>query len=121
MIKTNSELDTLSSDELWDMSKRLTLREAATCLNMGQTKLKKVCRLHGMQFWPHRLFQSYFKMLQTPIFTADDKHKLKTIIDLAARHKFAFNEEQKNIINKARQKAYKYKFKLATRDDMKMI
>ena len=102
-------MDTFKPEDLWNMSKRLTLRQAATQLKMGETKLKKFCRLHGMRFWPYRLFQSYFKMLETPVFTENDKLKLKCIIASAASHKFEFCREQKIILHKARQKAYKYR------------
>ena len=98
----------ICKNDLWNMSKRLTLRQAATQLKIGETKLKKICRLHGMQSWPYRLFQSYFKMLETPVFTDNDKMKLECIIASAASHKFAFCKEQKAILHKARQKAYKY-------------
>lgn len=101
-------METLKPEDLWNMSKRLTLRQAATQLKVGETKLKKMCRLHGMRFWPHRLFQSYFKMLETPVLTENDKMKLKIIISSASSHKFAFCKEQKDILNRARQKAYKY-------------
>lgn len=102
--------ENITKDELWDMSKRLTLDQAASRLKIGTTKLKKICRLHGMQSWPYRLFQSYFKMLNAPIFSDDDKNKLKTIIAFASEHKFAFREEQKDILHRARQKAYKYEY-----------
>jgi len=106
------EESNITRDDLWDMSKRLTLCDAARHLKIGTTKFKKICRSHGMQSWPYRLFKSYKKMLDSPFFSENDKNKIKVIISSAANHQFVFSADQLMILHQARQKAYRYEYNL---------
>ena len=98
----------ITMEKLWEISKIYNMKEAAAYFNVGTTKFKKVCRDRGIKSWPYRRFQSFHKMLASPVFSDADKEKLRVILDASVRHQFQFRADQKFILDRARHKCYKH-------------
>lgn len=74
VVESTKAVDTNPSfNTLWELSKHLTMKQAAAKLNVGTTTFKAMCRKHGIEYWPYRRFQSYYALQNSVVTTDSDK------------------------------------------------
>lgn len=106
----------LSTQVIWRLGVRWTVNEAADMLRISATKLKKLCREHGIAQWPRRYAESLEQLLEYPALNEEEKQAVRTILNTSFSHKFNLSVKQDYLIKSLQKKMYKHRNKNKTRD-----
>ena len=106
----------LSSQVIWRLGVRWTVNEAAEMLRISATKLKKLCREHGIAQWPRRYAESLEQLLEYPALNEEEKQAVRAILNTSFSHKFNLSVKQDYLIKSLQKKMYKHRNKNKTRD-----
>lgn len=106
----------LSTQVIWRLGVRRTVTEAAEMLRISATKLKKLCREHGIAQWPRRYAESLEQLLQYPALKEEEKHAVRAILNTSFSHKFNLSVKQGYLIKSLQKKMYKHRNKNKNKD-----